>query len=96
MQGGSQAISRSLFARMIPRHKSSEYFGFFAVADRFAGVLGPAFFALSVTVTGSSRGAVLSVLLFFVLGALVLTRVDVARGEARARASNLGIRPQHG
>ena len=96
VQGGSQAISRSLFARMIPRHKSSEYFGFFAVADRFAGVLGPAFFALSVTVTGSSRGAVLSVLLFFVLGALVLTRVDVARGEARARASNLGIRPQHG
>lgn len=88
VQGGSQAISRSLFARMIPRHKSSEYFGFFAVADRFAGVLGPAFFALSVSLTGSSRSAVMSVLLFFVCGAYVLTHVDVARGEARAEAFN--------
>ena len=91
VQGGSQAISRSLFARMIPRHKSSEYFGFFAVADRFAGVLGPALFALSVSATGTSRGAVVSVLGFFVVGALVLTRVDVARGEAHADAVNRAV-----
>jgi UMF1 family MFS transporter len=87
VQGGSQALSRSLFARMIPKHKSSEYFGFFAVFEKFAGIAGPALFAASVTLFDSSRAAVLSVLLFFVLGALVLTRVDVAAGEARARAS---------
>lgn len=87
VQGGSQALSRSLFARMIPRHKSSEYFGFFSVFEKFAGVAGPALFAVSVTLFGSSRAAILSVILFFVAGALVLTRVDVAEGEARARRS---------
>jgi UMF1 family MFS transporter len=85
VQGGTQALSRSLFARMIPRHKSSEYFGFFSVFEKFAGILGPALFALSVTLFGSSRLAVLSVIAFFVLGGLVLTRVNVEAGEAYAR-----------
>ena len=84
VQGGSQALSRSLFARMIPKHKSSEYFGFFSVFEKFAGVFGPALFAASVTIFGSSRAAVLSVILFFAAGALVLTRVNVAEGEAQA------------
>jgi MFS transporter, UMF1 family len=84
VQGGTQALSRSLFARMIPKHKSSEYFGFFAVFEKFAGVAGPALFAASVTLFDSSRAAVLSIIVFFVLGALVLTRVDVAAGEAQA------------
>jgi UMF1 family MFS transporter len=90
VQGGSQALSRSLFARMIPKHKSSEYFGFFAVFEKFAGVAGPALFATSVTLFDSSRGAVLSVIVFFVAGALVLTRVDVAAGEAQARYDRAG------
>ena len=85
VQGGSQALSRSLFARMIPKHKSSEYCGFFSVFEKFAGIAGPAFFALSVSLFDSSRAAVLSVILFFIVGGLVLTRVDVAEGEARAR-----------
>lgn len=84
VQGGSQALSRSLFARMIPRHKSSEYFGFFSVFEKFAGVAGPALFAASIMFFGSSRAAVLSVILFFVAGGLVLTRVNVAEGEAQA------------
>ena len=87
VQGGSQALSRSLFARMIPRHKSSEYFGFFSVFEKFAGVAGPALFAASVTLFSSSRAAVLSVILFFLAGALVLARVDVAKGEAQAAAA---------
>jgi len=84
VQGGSQALSRSLFARMIPKEKSSEYFGFFSVFEKFAGIAGPALFAASVTAFGSSRPAVLSLILFFVLGAVVLARVDVAAGEAEA------------
>jgi UMF1 family MFS transporter len=87
VQGGSQALSRSLFARMIPKHKSSEYFGFFSVFEKFAGVAGPAVFAMSVSLFGSSRVAVLSVIVFFIAGALVLTRVDVAAGEAQAAAA---------
>ena len=85
VQGGSQALSRSLFARMIPKHKSSEYFGFFSVFEKFAGIAGPALFAASVGIFGSSRAAVLSVILFFICGGLILTRVNVAEGEARAR-----------
>ena len=84
VQGGSQALSRSMFARMIPRHKSSEYFGFFSVFEKFAGIAGPALFAASVTIFGSSRAAILSVILFFIAGGLVLTRVDVAEGERQA------------
>jgi UMF1 family MFS transporter len=89
VQGGSQALSRSLFARMIPKHKSSEYFGFYSVFEKFAGVAGPLVFAMSVTLFGSSRVAVLSVIGFFIAGALVLTRVNVEEGEAQAAAASL-------
>jgi UMF1 family MFS transporter len=90
VQGGSQALSRSVFARMIPKHKSSEFFGFFSVFEKFAGVAGPAFFAASIALFGSSRAAILSVILFFVLGALVLTRVDIAKGQLEAAAASPG------
>ena len=85
VQGGSQALSRSLFARMTPPAKSSEYFSFFAVFEKFAGIFGPALFAASVSLFQSSRAAVLSIILFFVAGAIVLSRVDVEAGEAAAR-----------
>ena len=84
VQGGSQAFSRSFFARMIPKEKSSEYFGFFSVFEKFGQIFGPLVFAAAVTFFGSSRTAVISVVLFFIAGALVLTRVDVAAGEAQA------------
>jgi UMF1 family MFS transporter len=85
VQGGSQALSRSLFATMIPRHKSSEFFGFFAVFEKFAGIFGPAVFAVTVHVTGSSRNAILSVIVFFIVGAALLARVNVEEGQRRAR-----------
>jgi MFS transporter, UMF1 family len=92
VQGGSQGLSRSLFARMIPKHKSSEYFGFFSVFEKFGQIFGPLVFAAAVTLFGSSRTAVLSVILFFILGALLLTRVDVAAGEAQAAEPLRGSR----
>jgi UMF1 family MFS transporter len=84
VQGGTQALSRSVFARMIPKHKSSEFFGFFSVFEKFAGIAGPALFAASITLFGSSRAAVLSVILFFIAGAIMLTRVNIAEGQAEA------------
>jgi MFS transporter, UMF1 family len=84
VQGGSQALSRSLFARMIPKDRSSEYFGFFSVFEKFGQIFGPLVFAAAVTLTGSSRSAVISVILFFIAGAMVLSRVDVTAGEAQA------------
>jgi len=92
VQGGSQALSRSMFARMIPKAKSSEYFGFFSVFEKFAGVAGPALFAASVSLSGSSRAAVLSVIAFFIAGAAVLSRVDLAAGEALASRATEGPR----
>jgi UMF1 family MFS transporter len=85
VQGGTQALSRSLFASMIPRHKSSEFFAFFSVFERYAGVLGPAIFAFVTARTGSGRSAILAVALFFVLGGAILAFVDVDGGRAAAR-----------
>jgi UMF1 family MFS transporter len=93
VQGGTQALSRSLFASMIPRHKSSEFFAFFGVFERYAGILGPAVFAWVSAHSGTSRSAILSVIAFFVLGAAILTRVDVAAGR-RAVAGDLGAGSQ--
>jgi UMF1 family MFS transporter len=76
VQGGAQALSRALFSRLIPLEKTSEFFGFFAVAERFATVLGPAVVTISIALTGSARSAILAILLFFVAGALVLSLVD--------------------
>jgi UMF1 family MFS transporter len=85
VQGGSQALSRSMFASMIPKAKSSEFFGFFSVSDKFAGILGPLVFAIAIKGFGSIHSAILSVILFFVVGAWLLTKVDVKEGERAAR-----------
>jgi MFS transporter, UMF1 family len=93
VQGGTQALSRSLFASMVPKHKSGEFFGFFSVFEKFGGILGPLLFTISIGSVGSSRGAILSVILFFAVGAWVLTRVNVAEGEREALAAEAGVRP---
>jgi UMF1 family MFS transporter len=84
--GGSQALSRALFARLIPVNKASEFFGFYAVAERFATVLGPLVFTLSVLMTGSSRFAVLFIISFFAVGAALLWFVDEEAGMRAAGA----------
>jgi len=85
VQGGTQALSRSLFANMIPRHKSGEFFGFFSVFNKFAGIFGPLLFASVIGQTGSSRQAILSVIAFFALGGVLLAFVNVRVGEQAAR-----------
>ncbi len=85
VQGGTQALSRSLFGSMIPRHESGEFFGLFAVFEKFAGIIGPAVFSLMILITGSSRNAILSVIMFFVIGGLLLLLVDVEEGQKAAR-----------
>jgi MFS transporter, UMF1 family len=87
VQGGTQALSRSLFATLIPRHKAGEFFGFFAVFEKFAGIFGPAIFALMIAWTGSSQNAILSIIVFFVVGGAVLFFVDVDEGRIAARAA---------
>jgi MFS transporter, UMF1 family len=93
VQGGTQALSRSLFASMIPQHKSGEFFGFFSVFEKFAGIFGPLIFAGTIAVTGSSRNALLSVIGFFVVGAALLWLVDVEEGKRAARQTDRAAMP---
>jgi UMF1 family MFS transporter len=86
VQGGTQALSRSLFARLTPPARSGEFFGLFGVFEKFAGILGPLIAWLAITGTGSSRNAIVAVVGFFVVGGALLLRVDVAAGEREARA----------
>ncbi len=88
VQGGTQALSRSLFANMIPKHKSGEFFGFYSVFEKFGGILGPLVFSIAIGRTGSSRGAILSVIAFFVIGGVLLAMVNVKEGERVARAAD--------
>jgi UMF1 family MFS transporter len=94
VQGGTQALSRSLFASMIPRHRSAEFFGFFAVVEKFAGIFGPLVFARVIGLTGSSRVAILAIVAFFVVGGALLHFVDVEAGQRAAREAERDLTPQ--
>jgi hypothetical protein len=91
VQGGSQALSRSLYASLTPKAMSGEFFGFFSIMSKFASFLSPLVFVLSVAFFASSRPGVLSLILFFAVGMFLLTRVDVAAGKAYARQRDLEI-----
>jgi UMF1 family MFS transporter len=74
--GGVQALSRSLYGSMIPEEASAEFFGFYSVFSKLSGI-GPLVFGAVSAATGSGRAAILSVILFFVVGLVLLARVDV-------------------
>ncbi len=86
--GGSQALSRSLYGAMIPPEASGEFFGFYSVFSKFSAIWGTALFAVINHLSGSSRNAILSLILFFLIGLalLALVNVDAAR---RARTAGL-------
>ena len=85
VQGGSQALSRSLYASLCPTAKSGEFFGFYAIMEKFASIVGPLIFAFAGIALGSSRPAILSLILLFALGGYLLSRVDIAEGQRVAR-----------
>ncbi len=85
VQGGSQALSRSIYAGMSPASKSGEFFGLFGVMEKFSAILGPLAFAAAGALLGSSRPAILSLILFFFLGGFLLTRVNVTEGKRIAK-----------
>ncbi len=81
VQGGCQALSRSLFASMIPAERSGEFFGFYDVSSKFAGVIGPLILARVAMATGTSRAGVFALVILFLIGIVLLSRV---RPPARA------------
>jgi|YNPMSStandDraft_1061717.scaffolds.fasta_scaffold03326_5 UMF1 family MFS transporter len=88
VQGGSQALSRSLYAYLSPASKSGEFFGLFGVMEKFSAMIGPLFFAAAGAIFGSSRPAILSIIAFFILGGLLLASVNVQEGRRIAEAED--------
>jgi len=88
VQGGSQALSRSLYGAMTPKAKTAEFFGFYDVSSKFAGIIGPLVFGLVGQLTGSSRLGIVSLVVFFIGGGLLLAWVDEKEGIRVARAED--------
>ncbi len=82
--GGSQALSRSLFSHMIPHGQEAEYFSLYEISERGTSWLGPLLFGLSLQFTGSYRIAILSLIIFFIVGMFLLTRVNAAQAVREA------------
>jgi UMF1 family MFS transporter len=80
VQGGSQALSRSLYGAMVPKSQCAEFFGFFSTSSKFAGIFGPLLFGLVSQLAGGSRLSIISLIIFFIVGGLLLTRVDEQEG----------------
>lgn len=75
-QGGIQAISRSYFAKLVPKEKSNEFFGFYNIFGKFAAIVGPFLVAVITQITGDSRNGVLSLIVLFIIGATILIKVN--------------------
>jgi len=84
VMGGTQAVSRSLFANMIPPGKEAEFFSIYEVSERGTSWIGPLVFGLVNQWTGSLRPAIVSIIIFFVAGLVLLRRVDVRRAIAES------------
>ena len=91
VQGGTQALSRSLFGVMVPKSRSGEFFGFFSMSDKFAGIMGPIFFSGTALLLGSSRYGIVSLVFFFTIGGYLLTRVDEKKGIEAAKQAEAAL-----
>ncbi len=85
VQGGSQALSRSLVGQLMPKSKTAEFYGFFSVSEKFNTVVGPFIMALITQLTGDGRYGIISLVVFFVAGILMLRSVDIQRGVKLAQ-----------
>ncbi len=96
VQGGTQALSRSMYGAMVPKSQAAEFFGFFSTSAKFAGIVGPLLFGVVSQMAGGSRLSILMLIFFFIAGALLLMCVDeqegirVAREEEAALAESVG------
>jgi UMF1 family MFS transporter len=84
VQGGVQGLSRSMFGTMIPVSKTAEFFGFFNMVGKFAAILGPALMGWVPTITGDARDGILAVTVLFIVGGVLLLRVNVDEGKKMA------------
>ncbi|GJM17343.1 MAG: MFS transporter [Thermodesulfobacteriota bacterium] len=89
VMGGAQALSRSYFGSMVPKSKTAEFFGFYGMSSRIGGFLGPLVFALVGQLMGNSRYAIISLLIFFIVGIILLINVDEKEGIKIAKQEDM-------
>jgi UMF1 family MFS transporter len=89
-QGGIQAMSRSLYCRLIPERSAAQFYGFYNMLGKFAAVLGPIMLGGVTLITGNARFGILSIILLFIIGGLLLSKIDIEKGEQIARNHSQG------
>ena len=80
--GGTQALSRSFYGAMIPEGASAEFYGFYSVFSKFSSIWGPTTFGVIKQITGSARLAIISLMVFFIAGLILLSFVNEAKAKA--------------
>jgi len=88
-QGGIQALSRSLYTRIIPKKKAAQFFGFYNMLGKFAAILGPLLMGTITAVTGNPRIGILAILILLIIGFILLIKVDVEEGQRMAEAYSI-------
>ena len=87
-QGGIQAISRSYFAKLVPKEKSAEYFGFYSIFGKFAAVLGPFLVAIVTQLTGKTNNGIISLIILFIIGGIVMMKVPDIKESNKVITTN--------
>jgi MFS transporter, UMF1 family len=87
-QGGIQALSRAYFAKLVPKEKSNEFFGFYNIFGKFASIMGPLLVGATAQLTGNSSSGVFSLVILFLIGLILLARVPEPKVES-------AVRPDH-
>lgn len=81
VQGGTQALSRTIYASLLPPSKSGEFFGLYGLSEKFAGILGPLLYGAVGQLTHSPQSSILSIAVFIIIGIILLWRVDIEKGS---------------
>jgi UMF1 family MFS transporter len=91
VQGGTQALSRAIYAQLVPRAKSGEFFGLYGLSEKFAGILGPLLYGLVGALTHNPRASIISISVFFMVGIYLLWQVNEEKGAAIAASEEAQI-----
>ena len=82
-QGGIQALSRSYFAKIIPKEKSNEFFGFYNIFGKFSAIMGPTLMSITTAVTGNARWSIIGIIPLFLVGFLIFIRLPVEQDQVK-------------
>ena len=80
-QGGIQALSRSYYAKIIPKENSNEFFGFYNIFGKFAAIIGPALMSLTTTITGNAKLSIFSIIPLFIIGFIIFLRLPMQKNS---------------